>query len=56
MTTINGNNLDAYFEIPFAIFSDVKGFVREDQNDFLCLASVFNETFYKTEKDNISKD
>lgn len=55
MTTINGNQFDAYLEIPFAIFAKVKDFARDGEEDFLCLAAVFNDTFFKDKKSDVSK-
>lgn len=53
MTTSKGKKVMAYFEIPFAIFAEVDGYYEEGRRDLLCLAAVFNETFYKTRHDNI---
>lgn len=50
MTSISGNQFDAYLEIPFAIFAKVKNFAREGEEDFLCLAAIFNDTFFKDRK------
>lgn len=48
MSTISGKNCDAYLEIPFAIFAKVNNYTCEGETDFICLGSVFNNTFYKT--------
>lgn len=54
MTTSKGNKVTAYYEIPFAIFAEVEGYVEREGKYLLCLAAVFNETFYKTKHDNIN--
>lgn len=56
MTTIQGNSVNAYIEIPFAIFANVKDFARKDETDFLCLASVFNDTYKKKSKEDVNQN
>ena len=55
MKTTTDVPVPIYAEIPFAIFAKVPDYSgsKEDKKDFVCLAAVFNETFYKTKRDNI---
>ena len=55
MKTTLDTPVPAYIEVPFAIFAKVPDYVgfKEKRKDFVCLASVFNDTFYKTKYDEI---
>ena len=58
MKTTLDTPVPAYIEVPFAIFAKVPDYVgfKEKRQDFVCLAAVFNDTFYKTKYDEIEKN
>ena len=56
MKTINGNKFEVFLEIPFAIFAKLKNPFEENKTNFLCLGSVFNDTFYKKDPKEVFSD
>ena len=58
MKTTTDVPVPIYAEIPFAIFAKVPDYSgsKEDKKDFVCLAAVFNDTFYKTNHDEVKNN
>ena len=47
---------EVFLEIPFAIFAKLKNPFEENKTNFLCLGSVFNDTFYKKDPKEVFSD
>ena len=58
LKTTSDTPVPVYVEIPFAIFAKVPDYTgsQENRKDFVCLASVFNDTFYKTKDDVVEEN
>ena len=58
LKTTSETPIPVYCEVPFAIFAKIPDYagLNEKREDLVCVAAVFNDTYYKNKDDEVFDD